>query len=400
LKRIKETGDIFFAESDRPWVLDGANVHVSMVGFDNGEEQTRILDSQTVGRINPNLTALSDITLARPLQSVLSLGFMGDTKGGAFDIEYGVAIDFLKRSNPHLRPNSDVVVPWVNGLDLTSRNREMWIIDFAMEMPEDEASLYEAPYEYVKEHVFPERKNNNRDAYRLRWWQHVEARSGMRKSFSRQSRFLATARVAKHRLFSWFDLPTLPDSALIAFARSDDYFLGIVHSRPHERWSLELGTRLETRPRYTPSTCFETFPFPHPTDAQRQAIAAAAKELDTLRNNWLNPPELVRTEVLEFPGSSDGPWARYLDPATLTPLPDGSAKVGTVRYPRLVPKDEAAAAVLKKRTLTNLYNQRPTWLDHVHKKLDAAVFAAYGWDPAISDDELLAKLLELNLASA
>ncbi len=152
--------------------------------------------------------------------------------------------------------------------------------------------------------------------------------------------------------------------------------------------------------RYISGRCFETFPFPQPTDAQREAIAAAAKELDTLRNNWLNPPELVRTEVLEFPGSTDGPWARYLDPATLKPLPDGSAQVGTVRYPRLVPQDVAAAAILKKRTLTNLYNQRPTWLDHSHKKLDTAVFTAYGWDPSISDDDLLAKLLELNLAQA
>ncbi len=64
--------------------------------------------------------------------------------------------------------------------------------------------------------------------------------------------------------------------------------------------------------RYTPTTCFETFPFPEPTDEQREAIAAAAKELDTLRNNWLNPPEWTKTETLEFPGSADGPWKRYV----------------------------------------------------------------------------------------
>jgi hypothetical protein len=73
---------------------------------------------------------------------------------------------------------------------------------------------------------------------------------------------------------------------------------------------------------------------------------------------------------------------------------------GTVRYPRLVPRDEACAKQLKKRTLTNLYNERPTWLDLAHKKLDEAVFAAYGWPNMLTDDELLAKLLELNLARA
>jgi hypothetical protein len=137
---------------------------------------------------------------------------------------------------------------------------------------------------------------------------------------------------------------------------------------------------------------------------------AAAEELDTLRNNWLNPPEWTRTEVLEFPGSTDGPWKRYIDPATAKPLknphpgplPEGEGVVGigTVRYPRVVAKDEECEKQLKKRTLTNLYNERPTWLDLAHKKLDAAVFAAYGWDPAMTDEELLAALLALNLERA
>jgi hypothetical protein len=71
-----------------------------------------------------------------------------------------------------------------------------------------------------------------------------------------------------------------------------------------------------------------------------------------------------------------------------------------VRYPRVVPRDEACARILKKRTLTHLYNERPTWLDRAHRRLDEAVFAAYGWDPAMSDEDLLAALLELNLARA
>jgi len=80
--------------------------------------------------------------------------------------------------------------------------------------------------------------------------------------------------------------------------------------------------------------------------------------------------------------------------------PAAAPGIGTVRYPRIVPRDEECAAQLKKRTLTNLYNQRPTWLDLAHQKLDAAVFAAYGWDPGISDEQLLEELLALNLARA
>ena len=124
---------------------------------------------------------------------------------------------------------------------------------------------------------------------------------------------------------------------------------------------------------------------PKPTTEQEQAIANAARELNELRERWLNPPEWTREEVLEFPGTPGGPWSRYIAPGT-----------NIVRYPRIVPKDDASAALLKKRTLTNLYNERPAWLDLAHKKLDAAVFAAYGWKPDLTDDEILAALLALN----
>ena len=193
--------------------------------------------------------------------------------------------------------------------------------------------------------------------------------------------------------------PTLADHALFAFARSDDYSFGVLHSRLHEVWALRLGTRLETRPRYTPTTCFETFTFPWPPgqeppdDPSVKAIAEAAFELNELRENWLNPPEWTKEDVLEFPGSIDGPWERYLHD------PDERG-IGTVRYPRIVPRDDECAAKLEKRTLTNLYNERPTWLDLAHRKLDEAVFAAYGWDPDLTDEDLLEKLLALNLERA
>lgn len=87
-------------------------------------------------------------------------------------------------------------------------------------------------------------------------------------------------------------------------------------------------------------------------------------------------------------------------PARQSRLSHPTGSIGTVRYPRIVPKDEECAARLKKRTLTNLYNERPTWLALAHQKLDEAVFAAYGWPDSLSDDELLARLLALNLQRA
>ncbi len=127
---------------------------------------------------------------------------------------------------------------------------------------------------------------------------------------------------------------------------------------------------------------------PSPTPPAR--IAEAARELDRLRTGWLNPPEWTREEVLEFPGSASGPWARYVHE------PD-SRGIGTVRYPRRVPNSDEAARELATRTLTNLYNKRPTWLVLAHQKLDSAVFAAYGWPETLTDDEILERLLYLNL---
>jgi hypothetical protein len=175
----------------------------------------------------------------------------------------------------------------------------------------------------------------------------------------------------------------LPDSQIIVVARDDNTTFGILQSRFHETWSLCLGTSLEDRPRYTPTSTFETFPFPdgltpdisskdYAADLRATRIAKAAKRLDDLRQAWLNPPDLIRVEPEAVPGYPD----------------------------RILPKDTVAAVALHERTLTNLYNQRPQWLTDAHRDLDAAVAAAYGWLADISEEDALARLLELNLARA
>ena len=218
----------------------------------------------------------------------------------------------------------------------------------------------------------------------------------MRAAIRGLPRFLATPAVAKHRVFLWIADIVVPDQQLLVFARSDDYFFGVLHSRHHEVWTRAQGTQVREREsgfRYTPTTCFETFPLPVPNDSHREAIAAAAKELDHLRTQWLNPPEWTKQEILEFPGTTTGPWSRYVHDPDLH-------GIGTVRYPRLVPRNEEFATKLAKRTLTNLYNERPTWLDLAHKKLDTTVAAAYGWPSDLPDEEILARLLSLNLEGA
>jgi SAM-dependent methyltransferase len=350
LERVKRTGEIFFAYADEPWVLAGANVHISFVGQDDGSQQDRTLNGRPVPVINADLTTGVDLTKARPLPENVGIAFIGDQKSGPFDVPGKVARDWLRRPNPDGRDNRDVVRPWVNGLDLTRRPRDMWIVDFGTNMACEEAALYEAPFEHVRREVLPARKTSGIGV--SDWWLHWCPRPEMREAAHGLERLIMTPRVSKYRLFVWVPVETLPDSAVVAIARDDDYTFGVLHSRVHEAWARGTGTQLrevESGFRYTPTTCFETFPFPRPTDSQHEAIAEAARDLDRLRTGWLNPPGL-------------------------------------------------SAADLAKRTLTNLYNARPTWLAQVHERLDAAVLAAYGWPADLDHEELLVRLLALNLS--
>ncbi|MEY2479338.1 MAG: hypothetical protein QOI04_265 [Verrucomicrobiota bacterium] len=391
LKNIKESGDIFFAISDREWTLAGANVHVSMIGFDDGSETTRTLDEKTVLEINSNLTATNDVTSAKQLTNNAGICFMGPSAKAPFDVSEVIALELIRAPNPHGVTNSDVVRRVHSATDLTKKDRHEWTIDFGS-FPYEHAIRYEAPFAYVQQNVFPTRSANRRQTNEA-WWQYERPRVDMREALNGLKRFVSTPGVAKYRIHVWRTSETLCNQGTLVFARDDDYFFGVLHSRFHEVWALKLGTRLETRPRYTPTTCFETFPFPEPNEQQKIDISAAAKELNDLRENWLNPPEWTLTRVLEFPGSIDGPWSRFVVEAD-------ARGIGTVRYPRVEARDDDCAKKLAKRTLTNLYNERPAWLANAHAKLDRAVAAAYGYDVDLSDEQILETLLALNRSHA
>ncbi len=319
--------------------------------------------------------------------------------------------------------------------------------------------------------VKPEKAEVRNEAERRKWWLHARAAPDMRAALATVPRFLATSIVAKHRLWVWRPVIVLASHAVCVAARADDTTFGILHSRFHELWSLRMGTSLEDRPRYTPTTCFETFPFPagltprdtayqrtetvgggavipadlstqdsgsnrplapvkyeqeatksvaksansthheagsggvpgadlcafgtmrppavhpsqqgascHATKTHAIQIAKAAKRLNDLRNNWLNPPEWTDRVPEVTPLGMDK-----------SPYPD-----------RILPKLRFEKE-LAERTLTKLYNQRPAWLDAAHKALDLAVAHAYGWadyTQDMPDEEILKRLLALNLARA
>jgi len=389
LKPIVEHGRIFEAWSDEDWTVEGAAVRVSMICFVQLEDSASRLDGEIVGQIFTDLSAERggvDLTLAAKLPENRATAFQGPVKVGPFDIEGALAREWLRAPlNPNGRSNADVVRPLLNGMDITRRPSDRWIVNFG-ELSESNASLYEGPFEYVRSVVKPIRDSNRDQQRRENWWRLGRSGRDYADAVQGLCRAIYSPRVAKYRLFVWSAVATIPDSRIVAIARDDDTSFGILHSRFHETWSLALGGwhGVGNDPQYTPSLGFETFPFPegltpdiaatdYAADNRAQAIAAAAAKLNELRENWLNPANLVRREPEVVPGYPD----------------------------RILPVDEAAAKELAKRTLTNLYNLRPAWLNHAHRALDEAVADAYGWGDdwragLLTDDEILARLFHLN----
>lgn len=392
LDRISSDLVIYDAWGELPWTVEGARVEVSLIAFCLPERTTSPLrlDGANVPHINPDLTTGVNITGARPLRANRGVSLLGIQKSGPFDVPGELARQWLALpSNPNGRHNRDVLKPYWNGDDVTGRPRDVWIIDLPRGLTEAAASAFEAPFEHLRTTPYdppdepaalPVVRQAARDDHaRLRWWEPYWPRPEMRRQIEALSRYIVTTETSEHRLFVWLSYPVLPDKNLIVIARDDDTAFGILHSRFHELWALRQGTSLEDRPRYTSTTTFATFPFPegltpdipapnYTADTRAQRIAAAARTLDELRNNWLNPTDLVRRE-----------------PEVVAGFPD-----------RLLPVDERAAALLKQRTLTNLYNERPAWLANAHRELDEAVAAAYGWPADLTDDEVLSHLLVLN----
>jgi type II restriction/modification system DNA methylase subunit YeeA len=388
LDHIQADATIFEAWSNEPWNLDGADVRVSLVAFAKQHHGPAMLDGAEVPTIHADLSGGgANLTTARGLAENMRLSFQGPVKVGPFDVDGAIARGWLAAPlNANGKANTDVVRPIMNTADITGRSSDTWIVDFAS-LSEAEAAFYAAPFAHVVREVRPFRAQNRDRQRREKWWLLGRSGGDLRAALAPFTRYIATPRVAKHRLFVWLAAQVLPDSRVFAIARDDDTSFGILHSRFHEAWALAHASRhgVGNDPTYNNQSCFETFPFPsgltpnlpaasYAEDPRAKDIAAAARALVEARDRWLNPADLVETvkEVV------DG-------------FPD-----------RILPRGPAAAQALKARTLTKLYNTRGTpegaWLDGLHQKLDEAVAAAYGWPADISEEDALCALLALNQA--
>ncbi|MGH9091908.1 MAG: DNA methyltransferase [Acidimicrobiales bacterium] len=350
LDYIVETGGVITdAVSTQKWPGE-AHVHVSIVNWVKDPPSpptTFVLDGEKVDGITPELRTPEHSTGdAARLSANKARCFQGPIPAGeGFIITGEEAQALLARSDADYRR---VVRPYLGSADIARRVRQdpsRWAIDFGV-MSLEVAMRYPAALAIVRERVKPEREKNNRELYRRNWWQFAEPRPGLRRAVANLRRCVVMGAHGKRLLFSWQDTWTMGSNATMVFAFEDDYAMGVLSSRTHEVWAMSRSSTIKGDPRYTNTSCFETFPWPYPvTDDQRKRVAEASRAVITRRHG-------ICVE----------------------------ANIG----------------------LTALYNAVDegayTDLRAMHDELNEAVAAAYGWPASISHDgdEIVHRLLELN----
>lgn len=376
-------GSIVFAIPDHPWVdsADGADVRVAMTVATPGDAEgvllriatervstdgvAEVVFAEERGVIHGNLTIGANITKAVGLQANVGISSPGVKLHGAGFIvtpdeavKLGLgAVDGLEQ---HIRS-------YRNGKDLAAKSRDVMVIDLFGCSAEQVRSRFPAVYQHVFDNVKPERDHNAREGRRVNWWLFGEAVPKWRAMSRGLLRFISTIETAKHRFFVFLDSSILPDNMLTNFAIDDAFHLGILSCRIHVTWALAAGGHLGigNDPRYTKTRCFDPFPFPAATPDQAARIRELAESLDAHRKaRQAAHPTLTMTGMYNV----------------LAKLRAGEA---------LTPKDQE----IHTQGLVSVLKQ-------LHDDLDAAVFAAYGWDPALTDEEILAKVVALNAERA
>ncbi|WP_347240902.1 class I SAM-dependent DNA methyltransferase [Phormidium sp. FACHB-592] len=336
-------GFIHDAISTQPWTGEAA-VHVSIINWSRRNTGAFYLDNQKVGFISSSLKSTTNVSAAKPLKANANKSFRGvEPNGMGFLVTNEQVQDWLKADSR----NQEVLKLFSMGANLAQNPHglpERWVIDFN-EMSVEDASDYKLPFQHVKATVKPERGKNRVQLLRDTWWKFKRTNQPMRTALSTLSHCFAVPRVSKWAMPLVISVDWLAGEKTVTFASDDFYVLGVLLSIVHRTWMEAQKSTLEDRTAYTPSTCFETFPFP-------------------------------QTPVVRL--------------------------ITTIRTTALELHDYRSTQMEKKQWgITKLYNEyfhEPTsQLHKLHAKLDALVLQAYGFSP---DDDLLEKLLTLNLELA
>jgi hypothetical protein len=345
---IAHGGVITDAVSSQKWPGE-AKVHVSIVNWVKDpavQPVSAILDGESVDGVTASLTAAGESSWEpQALADNRGRCFQGPIPvGDGFVLQSQEADALLSREDAEY---ARVVKQYVIGDDLANRvdqSPSRWIIDFAA-VPLEEATKYPAALDIVRARVKPEREVNRDRGFREKWWQFGRPRGEMRKALDGQSRFIAGTATGKRLILCWQDRAVCPSNLVNVFAFDDDYSMGVLLSRAHDAWAWARSSTLETRLRYTPTTVFETFPWPRATEGQRKTIASASQALHDRRSVLCLEHNMGLTKLYNL-------------------------------------MDEGGFQDLKA----------------LHRALDESVVEAYGWPKAVAQegDELVRRLTELN----
>ena len=344
---VEKGGVITDAVSRQKWPGE-AVVNVSIVNWvqQPSEPPERfVLDGEEVEGINTRLRESKvQVEEYGSLSPNKGRSFQGPIPAGNFYLERAEAEAILARNDAAYE---EVVRPYLIGDDITEEPEQRprrFIVDFGMRTLE-EAMQFPAALDLVKERVKPAREQNNREAYRRYWWRFAEPRPKMRAALSSLTRYVAGNAQGKRFLFCWAAPAVCPSNLTNVFALDDDYSMGILTSSTHGAWAHSESSTLRVDLRYTPTSCFETFPWPQPEDDLRNEIGEIAERLIERRQ---------------------------------------------------------AICVEHSIGLTDLYNQvdEGAWADlaDLHRRLDETVARAYGWDAKVAGEplEIKARLAALH----
>jgi hypothetical protein len=374
---------LLFAIPDHPWVdaaacaavriamtcaaageQEGLLQHVVSETAGDGEGYEVELDERR-GRIQADLTVGANVAGAVELKANGGISSRGvQTIGAGFIVTRAQAealgLGKVAGLDRHIRG-------YRNGRDLTATPRDALVIDLFGLAADEVRAKYPTVYQWVLERVKPERDANRDLAIQKSWWLHGRPRPELRNMLAGLPRYIATVETAKHRFFQFLDAAILPDNKLINVALDDAYFLGVLSSRTHVCWALATGGHLGVGndPVYVKTRCFETFPFPDASAAQRARIRELGEQLDAHRK------------------------ARQAEHAGLTM---------TGMYNVLEKLRAGGALTAKEKAIHE--QGLVSVLRQLHEDLDAAVAEAYGWPAELDDAQLLERLVALNAARA
>jgi hypothetical protein len=259
---VKNGGVIYRASSDDPWP-GAAGVRIATIYIRKGEfSGEKNLNGVKVESIAPDLSSGPLSALPNRLKENFDKGFKGVDFGGTGFILSHSEVAEIRSSYPE---EFRFLWPLINAQDVTSipaQTPARSIINFSGMEIDDVRKLAPNLLAFIEERVRPHRAAAKSKIHREKWWLYFWPRPELYSRIKGLNLVVANPVVAKWTTFSLLPAHAVFSNALNVFPAEDQAFLAILQSTIHSEWAMTYGSSMKQDPRYNPSDCFETFPFP------------------------------------------------------------------------------------------------------------------------------------------